>query len=270
MYSRLRLRHWTHCSQWFAFLHQVAGTATFCCPLAVTLLTMINRSIVQRLIVRLGRLTTLGLPTGANLTRYTMYERLGHMQIAPESSHQALSISGSDHLCQVLGFHSDQIVGADYPEYNVLNLPFEDASFDAVVSDQVLEHVQGDPGRAIAESLRVLKPGGICVHTSCLMNPIHYGPGDYWRFTPDGLRLLVGEGSEVLEAGGWGNRGAVIALALGLRMVPIPHARWHPLHRLAVSRDEDWLICTWIVARKPPANTRTTWARGQQLQQGVG
>jgi ubiquinone/menaquinone biosynthesis C-methylase UbiE len=42
-------------------------------------------------------------------------------------------------------------------------LPFDDAEFDLIVSDEVLEHVQ-DYGAAFAELRRVLKPDGLSVH----------------------------------------------------------------------------------------------------------
>ena len=38
-------------------------------------------------------------------------------------------------------------------------LPFEDGNFDRVITSEVLEHIQNDVG-AIAEMVRVLKPGG--------------------------------------------------------------------------------------------------------------
>jgi SAM-dependent methyltransferase len=38
-------------------------------------------------------------------------------------------------------------------------LPFEDATFDVVRSERVLQHL-ADPERAVAEMVRVLKPGG--------------------------------------------------------------------------------------------------------------
>ena len=41
-------------------------------------------------------------------------------------------------------------------------LPFEDGTFDAVVSNQVIEHVF-DTDHFVAESHRVLKPGGLLV-----------------------------------------------------------------------------------------------------------
>jgi SAM-dependent methyltransferase len=42
-------------------------------------------------------------------------------------------------------------------------LPFEDASIDVVVSDQVLEHIQNYP-QMIAELSRILRPGGFFLH----------------------------------------------------------------------------------------------------------
>lgn len=41
-------------------------------------------------------------------------------------------------------------------------LPFDDRSFDAVVSNQVIEHV-ADTDRFVAEARRVLRPGGLAV-----------------------------------------------------------------------------------------------------------
>ena len=54
----------------------------------------------------------------------------------------------------------------------------------------VLEHVEGNPFAPVRESLRVVRPGGAIVHTTCLLNPVHREPGDFWRFTPDGLALI--------------------------------------------------------------------------------
>jgi SAM-dependent methyltransferase len=42
-------------------------------------------------------------------------------------------------------------------------LPYQDASFDVVFSSNVIEHVN-DPAKVMAESLRVLRPGGIMYH----------------------------------------------------------------------------------------------------------
>ena len=47
---------------------------------------------------------------------------------------------------------------------DALALPYDDASFDLVLISEVLEHVPEDE-RAIAELVRVLKPGGVAAVT---------------------------------------------------------------------------------------------------------
>lgn len=68
-------------------------------------------------------------------------------------------------------------------------LPFGDATFDAVVSTEVFEHLQ-DPPRAAEEIIRVLKPGGRLVLTTRFCFPLHDRPSDFWRFTPYTLARL--------------------------------------------------------------------------------
>lgn len=51
-------------------------------------------------------------------------------------------------------------VEADLRTGNALEMPYEDGTFDCVVSLSMLEHLT-DPGAAIKEMLRVLKPGGV-------------------------------------------------------------------------------------------------------------
>jgi 2-polyprenyl-6-hydroxyphenyl methylase/3-demethylubiquinone-9 3-methyltransferase len=48
---------------------------------------------------------------------------------------------------------------------SVLALPFKDNTFDIVLSNEVIEHVP-DGEKAIAEMLRVLKPGGVLTNTT--------------------------------------------------------------------------------------------------------
>lgn len=195
-----------------------------------------------------------GVETGEHgLTRLAMYTALAERFAAHDGlGTTCLSISGSRRLAKVLGFRAAKVIDAAYPEHTMLALKFADASFDACVSDQVLEHVEGNPFDAVRETFRVVRPGGFVVHTTCLLNPIHREPGDFWRFTPDALALLVrAAGGEVLETASWGNRHALVLTQLGIRSHKVPKDPGHPLHRIATLNDPNWPILTWVVGRRP-------------------
>lgn len=197
-----------------------------------------------------ARLSCIGMATGPHITRFFMYEHLSQLAHRLPKDGRVLSISGSNRLCEVLGLASNEIVEADYPQYTVLNLDFPDRAFDFVVADQVLEHVEGDPVEAIRETCRVLKPGGIAVHTTCFLNPLHWGPKDFWRFSPDCLRYLGTQFGEIIDCGGWGNQLVLPFTLLGLRHQPIPLAKWHPLNAIATRNAPAWPVVTWLVLRK--------------------
>ncbi|MGH7390760.1 MAG: class I SAM-dependent methyltransferase [Candidatus Rokuibacteriota bacterium] len=163
---------------------------------------------------------------------------------------RVLSISRSDELCRRIGIGANVIDEADFPEHSMLSLRFPDQQYDFVASDQVLEHIAGNPFDAVKESFRVLKPGGIAVHTTCLIQPIHNYPTDMWRFTPDALGLLCQPHAEVIETGGSGHPVQWLVIGLGLRFEPVPDARGNLLHRLAMANHPNWPISTWVVARK--------------------
>lgn len=164
---------------------------------------------------------------------------------------RVLTISHSANLVSLLGLQPSELVEANYPEFNLLKLNFPNDSFDFILSDQVLEHVRGNPQTAIDESHRVLKPGGIAVHTTCFINPIHDEPHDYWRFTPEALRFLHESWTETIEVGAWGNRQVWSLVDLdGMRYTKVPLTSWHPLYRIAVKNEWRWPIVTWVIARK--------------------
>lgn len=186
-----------------------------------------------------------------------MYQSLGeHCGDALQTASRVFSVSGSQELCRVLGADPAAVEDAQFPDVDLLDLTAPDSSFDALVADQVLEHVAGPPERAISESFRVVKPGGLVVHTTCFMNPVHAAPSDYWRFTPEALELLAKRHGEVLYAGGWGNQVAVFLAAVGLKREPVPVNPRHPLHRIAIRPSSAWPIVTWIVARRHAVEER--------------
>ncbi len=68
-------------------------------------------------------------------------------------------------------------------------MPFDDARFDTILCNAVLEHVE--PVDAVMKELaRVLKPGGHAVLAVPFLQPYHPCPGDYRRYTRDGLVAL--------------------------------------------------------------------------------
>lgn len=79
--------------------------------------------------------------------------------------------------------HADVIASLD-------DLPVADASFDAVLCTQVLEHVD-DSAAVLGQLHRVLRPGGRLWLTVPLTWPLHEEPFDFFRFTPYSLLNLL-------------------------------------------------------------------------------
>ena len=79
-------------------------------------------------------------------------------------------------------------------------LSFADGEVGTALCLDTLEHV-ADPLAACREMRRVLRPGGVCVISSVMLFGIHGYPSDYWRFTPEGFRLLLDGFDEVWVAG---------------------------------------------------------------------
>jgi SAM-dependent methyltransferase len=81
----------------------------------------------------------------------------------------------------------------DYPTTDILAvgqaLPFRKASFDAILSLAVLEHVS-DPFKCASELVRVLKPGGILYCVVPFLQPEHGYPNHYYNMTRQGLANL--------------------------------------------------------------------------------
>lgn len=73
-------------------------------------------------------------------------------------------------------------IGVDVVIPSERSWPFANATFDAVIATQVLEHVK-DLDLALAEIQRVVKPGGSVVLTVPFLYNVHGAPNDYRRFT---------------------------------------------------------------------------------------
>ncbi len=93
--------------------------------------------------------------------------------------------------------------GVDRVE-DLRGLSFADGEVGTALCLDTLEHC-ADPIAAARELRRVTSSdGGICVITSVMLIGIHGYPSDYWRFTPDGLKLLL-EGFDDVDVAGMGD-----------------------------------------------------------------
>jgi SAM-dependent methyltransferase len=139
------------------------------------------------------------------------------------------------------------IIAPPYPDVDIQSMPYEDESFDYVLSDQVLEHVR-KPWVATEEVRRILKKGGLAIMTTCLTHPIHGLPDDYFRFTPFGLEVLFENFEKIHLCDGSGNLQMVIDCFQGGRGGRVKAGT--PRERKAVSNDGKNLLHVWIIAQK--------------------
>jgi len=79
------------------------------------------------------------------------------------------------------GGHADDSKTVD-AYYDGAHVPFPNASFDAVLCTQVLEHAD-DPAAIVSEAARVLTPGGSAFFSMPFVYPEHEIPYDFRRFT---------------------------------------------------------------------------------------
>ena len=147
-------------------------------------------------------------------------------------------------------------------------LPLTDASADALLSCQVLEHL-ADPEAAMKEMHRVLKPGGLLFISFPFLYPLHAAPHDYFRYTLHGFAAMCRRhGFEIVEeheqSGFWFVTSYFTELYLGmfnrsvlrrLRLVPIALFPLQMLFRLL--HEAEGLM--FAIAGKNAANIRRTW-----------
>jgi SAM-dependent methyltransferase len=75
---------------------------------------------------------------------------------------------------------------------DVLSFPIKNETIDTIVCTGVLEHVE-DPNKAVDEIWKSLKMGGKVFLETPFLQTIHASPKDFSRWTPEGLKMLMGD-----------------------------------------------------------------------------
>src|SRR5919108_4065831 len=163
--------------------------------------------------------------------------------------------------------HATRYIGLDYPttfygkSENVqvfgtaLCLPFQDGSFDTVVSFEVLEHVT-DPRQMVAELQRVLRPGGRIILTTPFLWGEHCQPHDYFRFTLYGLkRLFEDTGLDVVHQERANGFWTFLGERLCYYLAPVFGRRLAWLH---TALSFMVLLCSSLLEQLSPGNTDYT------------
>jgi SAM-dependent methyltransferase len=133
----------------------------------------------------------------------------------------------------------------DFPAFDLCAPPDPlPGPFDLVICEQVLEHVP-DPLTAVRTLRRLCRPTGHVYVSTPFLVRLHDWPGDYWRFTPDGLALLLrSQGLEPLWVRSWGNRDVAVA----------NFDHWVPRRAGQSLRNEPQLpVSVWALARPQAA-----------------
>jgi SAM-dependent methyltransferase len=123
-----------------------------------------------------------------------------HEVFLPQCEGLKLFVGGAGVLApkSFLNVDSTPFPGVDVVA-DIEQLPFADGSVSAIECDAVLEHVRA-PGKAVAECLRVLRPGGSLHVVVPFCHPFHGYPGDFQRWTLDGLKALLRD-FEIVDVG---------------------------------------------------------------------
>lgn len=90
---------------------------------------------------------------------------------------------------------------------SIYKIPLPSESMGAIICKSVLEHLE-EPGQAVSEMRRILKPGGKILAYVPFIYPYHARAGvyrDYLRFSEDALRYLFRDfrSVEIRKVGGY-------------------------------------------------------------------
>lgn len=163
--------------------------------------------------------------------------------------------------------HEATLHGKDHVDCfaTAYSIPYPDSSFDSVICNAVLEHLE-EPESAVRECWRLLKSGGVAIYSVPFIWHVHEEPRDYYRFTGYGLKYIFEKcGFEIIEiralSGFWVTFGQL--LVYNLYRANVGPLRWLKLVELTglavqiaaflldrIDKTEQWTWMNVIVVRK--------------------
>lgn len=157
---------------------------------------------------------------------------------------KCLEISGNT---EIFTNYFKDVKSVYYPEVDAHKLPFDNDEYDCIIFNQVLEHCK-KPWICVNEAYRVLKKGGIIILISPFIYQFHSYPNDYWRFSDEGMAVLVEKFEKILLKGRSGN------VKLLQHMIKYPKDRkseeMKKLQLLDKKYQEKYFVNSHIIAQK--------------------
>ena len=179
-----------------------------------------------------------------HFSRYAMYRSIENWCSTHPCSGNGKTVGGVSKITELYPSVNWEVTDLT-TGVNVECLPWGDGSIDILVADQMLEHVPR-PWIARDEMLRVLKPGGILIVTTCFLQ-IHHTEHLYFTFHMEGLSSLFNQYLTDVVCEGWGNR-------IANDLINYSDTRWAKvqgaLQYLVDTSDPKAPFCTWIMGRK--------------------
>ena len=123
----------------------------------------------------------------------------------------SLIVEGQEHLSVRKYFPEAEYIGVDMQQGNGVDVVTDcidycygyyqsGKEFDLILCLDMLEHAK-EPFEVLNSTIYALKLNGVLLVTSVFNFPIHEYPNDYWRFTPECFKMLLGNNSRVYKIG---------------------------------------------------------------------
>ena len=139
----------------------------------------------------------------------------------------SLIVEGQEHLSVRKYFPEAEYIGVDMQQGNGVDVVADcidycygyyqsGKEFDLILCLDMLEHAK-EPFEVINSTIYALKLNGVLLVTSVFNFKIHEYPNDYWRFTPECFKMLLGYNSRVYKIGSELNPNTICGIMYGER-----------------------------------------------------